>query len=149
MNDEIAEILQRENLTLAPVQKRAVAMMIDELLLSLLLMLVLWDAFAGANGIEEIIGLTNAFILEFMAIKIVYQTFFVYQYGATLGKIVIKIQVLEISTLSSPSIISAFNRAVFRVISEMFFYLGFIWGMMDPNNQTWHDKSARTLVVDA
>jgi len=71
------------------------------------------------------------------------------QYGASLGKIAMKIRVIEIETLQKPNVIVSLNRAIVRVISEMFFYLGFIWGMMDPSKQTWHDKSAKTLVVDA
>ncbi len=71
------------------------------------------------------------------------------QYGATLGKIIMKIQIVEASTLSTPSFTSAFNRAVFRIFSELFLYLGFLWGTMNPLRQTWHDKTARTLVVDA
>ncbi|MEA3523919.1 MAG: RDD family protein, partial [Campylobacterota bacterium] len=77
-----------------------------------------------------------------------YQTFFVMHYGATLGKILMKIQIIEIQTLSHPSLIVSFNRAVFRIISEMLFYLGFLWGSFDPLRQTWHDKTARTLVVN-
>ena len=70
------------------------------------------------------------------------------QYGATVGKIIMKIRVIEIKTLNNPSVISALNRGVFRVISEMLFYLGFLWGMLDPSRQTWHDKTAKTLVVN-
>lgn len=148
-NEEVERLLEREELSLAPIGKRAVAALIDELLLSLLLMIILWDQFGASESLEETINLTNAFVLEFMAIKIIYQTFFVYQYGATLGKIVMKIQVLEVAELSTPSLTSAFNRAVFRIVSEIVFYLGFLWGMMDPLRQTWHDKTARTVVVDA
>jgi uncharacterized RDD family membrane protein YckC len=148
-NEEVERLLEREELTLAPVGKRAVAAVIDEFLLSLLLMIILWDRFGAAESLEETINLTNAFVLEFMVIKIIYQTFFIYQYGATLGKILMKIQVLEITTFSSPSLVSAFNRSIFRIVSEIVFYLGFLWGMMDPLRQTWHDKTARTVVVDA
>jgi uncharacterized RDD family membrane protein YckC len=148
-NEELERLLEREELTLAPIRKRAAAAVIDELLLSLLFMIILWDRFGASGSLEETINLTNAFVLEFMAIKIIYQTFFVYQYGATLGKIAMKIQVVEMSGLSSPSLTSAFNRAVFRIISEVVFYLGFLWGMLDPVRQTWHDKTARTVVVDA
>ena len=93
--------------------------------------------------------LTNQFVLEYMAMKIIYQAFFVMQYGATLGKLAVKIKVIEIKTLNYPSVISSLNRAIFRVISEMLFYLGFLWGMMDKSRQSWHDKTARTLVVNA
>jgi len=147
--EEIQENLQREALVIAPIPKRAFAMFIDEALLSMLLIVILWDAFTSAASVEDVIRLTNAFVLEFMAMKIVYQTFFVMQYGATLGKILMKIRVIEIKTLNTPGFLSAFNRGVFRIISEMFLYLGFLWGTMNPLRQTWHDKTARTLVVNA
>ena len=85
--------------------------------------------------------------MDYIILKIIYQTFFVYQYGATLGKLAMKIKVIEIRTQSNPSFASSLNRAIFRIISEMFFYLGFLWGMMDPLKQTWHDKTAKTLVI--
>lgn len=149
MNDEIEELLHREDLTLADIKKRSVAFFIDEMLLSLLLIFSLWDSFENAKNMEEIISLTNSFVLEYMMIKIIYQTFFVMQYGATLGKIAMKIKVIEIRTLENPNIINSLNRAIFRVLSELFFYIGFLWGMMDPARQTWHDKTAKTLVVNA
>jgi uncharacterized RDD family membrane protein YckC len=149
MNDEIEKLLYRENLVLAPVSKRSIAFMIDELLLSLLLIVMLWDSFAQAANVEEIISLTNTFVFEYIAIKIAYQTFFVMMYGATLGKIFMHIKVIEISSVSNPSILSSFNRAVFRVVSEMLFYIGFLWGIMSPEKQTWHDKTAKTLVINA
>lgn len=148
MNDEIEKILHREDITLADIKKRSLAFVIDELLLSFLLVIALWDSFSSAKTIEEMILLTNSFVLEYMAMKIVYQAFFVMQYGATIGKLMLHVRVIEIRTLQNPTLLSALNRAIFRVISEMLFYLGFIWGMMDPARQTWHDKTARTLVVN-
>ena len=149
MEDKLEERLKREELVIASLKKRGVSMFIDEMLLSLLLIIILWDSFSSAVTVEEMILLTNTFVLEFMAMKIIYQTFFTMQYGATLGKIIMKIQIIEISTLSTPSFQSSFNRGVFRIISELFLYLGFLWGTMNPLHQTWHDKTARTLVVDA
>ncbi len=149
MNEEIANSLHRENIVLADTKKRGMAFFIDEMLLSFLLILALWESFASAKTVEDIIYVTNTFVLEFMAMKIIYQAFFVMQYGATLGKIIMKIKVIEIKTLQSPNVVVSLNRAIFRVISEMLFYLGFVWGMMDQFRQTWHDKTARTLVVNA
>jgi uncharacterized RDD family membrane protein YckC len=149
MNEEIENKLYNEDLTLADTKKRAVAFLIDELLLSFILILSLSDSFANAKTMEEMIHLTNSFVMEYIAIKIIYQAFFVMQYGASLGKIVMKIRVIEIATMQKPSVLSALNRAIFRIISEMLFYLGFLWGLLDPMRQTWHDKTAKTLVVDA
>ena len=149
MNEEIEILLHREGLTLADTKKRALAFFIDEMLLSFLLIFSLWDSFSTAQTTEEIINLTNSFVLEYMMMKIIYQAFFVMQYGATLGKLALKIKIIEIRVVDNPNVIVALNRAIFRVISEMLFYFGFLWGMMNPNRQTWHDLTAKTLVVNA
>ncbi|WP_310440856.1 RDD family protein [Sulfurimonas sp.] len=148
MNEEIQDILHSEGMSLAPIKKRAAAFFIDEMLLSLLLIIALSDSFFEAKTVEEMIILTNKFVLEYMAMKVFYQAFFVMQYGATLGKLLMKIRVVEIKTLQTPNVIVALNRSIVRVVSEMLFYLGFLWGVMDPARQTWHDKSAKTLVVN-
>lgn len=148
MNEELENILHREEMTLASIKKRSMAFFIDEMLLSFILLIALWDSFIDAKTVEEVIFVTNTFVLEYMAMKIFYQAFFVMQYGASIGKIIMKIKVIEIKTLQNPSVVSALNRGIFRVISEMLFYLGFLWGMMDPSRQTWHDKTAKTLVVN-
>jgi len=148
VNEEIENILHREEMTLAPFKKRAMAFFIDEMLLSFLLIIGLGDSFLEAKTIEEMIILTNTFVLEYMAMKIFYQAFFVMQYGASLGKIAMKIRVIEIKTMQTPNVIVALNRSIVRVVSEMLFYLGFVWGMMDPARQTWHDKNAKTLVIN-
>lgn len=149
MNEQLDDVLDREHLTIASLRARSAAFAIDEILISILLFIVLWDSIAAAKTTEAIIGLTNHFLLEFMAIKIVYQTFFTMQYGATLGKIAMKIRVIEVKTLSNPSFFSAFNRAVFRVVSEALLYLGFVWALLDPYRRSWHDFTAKTMVVDA
>ena len=149
MNEEIENLLNREQFALASIQKRALAFFIDEILLSIVFTVIIWNYVTQATGIEQMIDLTNSFVLEYMAIKIVYQTFFVTMYGASIDKIVAKIRVIEIETLDKPRLVVSFNRAVFRVISEMIFYLGFLWGILNPSRQAWHDLTAKTLVIDA
>jgi len=149
MNEEVENILHREELTLASIKKRSLAFFIDEMLLSFLLIVALWDSFTSAQTMEEIIVITNTFVLEYMAMKIFYQAFFIMHYGASLGKMAVKIRVIEIKTLDNPTVLSALNRAIFRIVSEMIFYLGFLWGMLNKTRQTWHDTTAKTLVVNA
>ena len=149
MNDEIQNALHREGMTLASIKKRSMAFFIDEMLLSFILLIALWDKFTQSMNLEETINLTNTFVLEYMMMKVIYQAFFVMHYGATLGKLTMKIKVIELKTLGNPNVLSALNRAIFRVISELVFYLGFLWGILDPSRQSWHDKTAKTLVVDA
>ena len=149
LNPEIEDLLHREELILASVGKRSVAFFIDEMLLSFILIIAMWDSFVSAQTMEELVNVTNNFVLEYIALKIIYQSFFLMQYGASLGKIAMKIRVIEIATLDNPNVLVALNRAIFRVISEMLFYLGFLWVMLDPSRQGWHDKTAKTLVVNA
>ena len=148
MKQNIEQRLHSEGIVIANIRKRSMAFFIDEMLLSFLLIIALGDSFFQAKTVQEMIILTNQFILEFIAMKIFYQAFFIMKYGATLGKIAMKIRVLEVDTLQTPNVIVSLNRSFIRIVSEMLFYLGYLWGMMDPNRQTWHDKSAKTLVVD-
>ena len=146
---EIENILHREGLSLAPISKRLGAFFLDELLLSLLLIVTFWESFSQAKTTLESLYVAQQFSLEYAAITIIYHTLFVYKYGASLGKIAMRIRVVELPTLQNPSLLSAFNRAVFRVVSQTLFYLGFVWGVMDPFRRTWHDLSARTIVIES
>ena len=148
MDETIETLLRRQGLTLASIPKRGLAFVIDEFILSTLFMIVLWDSIAQATDFESFLFITNAYTLEYLGIKIVYHTIFVALYGASLGKMAMRIRVVSVMDGTIPGWPAAFNRAVFRILSEIIFYLGFIWAMFDPANQGWHDRTARTVVVD-
>ena len=148
MNDEVEHRLSSAGLELASMQKRAFAFFIDELILAFLFLIIIYDQVTANSDPDALVALINSFTLEYLLLKIVYQTIFVYQYSATLGKIFMKIQVVDAVTMQRPIFGSALNRGVFRIISEMIFYLGFIWAFYSKNRQSWHDKTARTLVVN-
>ena len=57
MNEEIENILHREGILLASNKKRAMAFFIDEMLLSFLLVIALWDSFAQAVTMEQMINI--------------------------------------------------------------------------------------------
>jgi len=149
VNDEVEQRLSEAGRELATLPKRFFAFFIDELLLSLLFLVILWEQISSASESETIVALINSYTLEYLLIKIIYHTLFIYLYGATIGKIFMKIEVVDAFTMQRPAFSSALNRGVFRIISEMVFYIGFIWAFYDRNRQGWHDKTARTLVVDA
>lgn len=149
MNDEVEARLSGAGLTLAPLRKRALAFFIDEMLLAALFLVIIYDQIAGVSDPDAMVALINSYTFEYLLLKIVYQTLFVFQYGATIGKIVMKIRVVGVDDFQNPIFSSALNRGVFRIISEMVFYLGFVWAFYSKERQGWHDKTARTLVVDA
>ena len=148
-NEELIEKFERENITLAPLGKRALAYLIDELLVSLLFIFIYMDQIPPNATTEETITIINSLVLYVMVLKVIYQTFFVWMYGATLGRIAMKIRVISLSDLEKPSFLLSLSRASFRIISESLFYLGFAWAMLNPKRETWHDKVAHTLVVNA
>lgn len=148
-NEELIEKFENENITLASLQKRGLAYMIDEILISVLFSLIYLDQMPNDMTTEELITTVNSLLGYLVMIKIMYQTFFVWMYGATIGKIAMKIRVISTSDLENPTIIAALSRAAFRIISESLFYLGFVWAYLNPKRETWHDRVATTLVINA
>ena len=43
---------------------------------------------------------------------------------------------------------SSIFRSFARILSEMFFYIGFLFSLFNDGRQTFHDKIGRTLVVN-
>ena len=147
-NEELIEKFERENITLAPLKKRALAYLIDEILVSLLFIFIYVDQIPDNATTEETITIINSLVFYVMVLKVVYQTFFVWMYGATLGRIAMKIKVISLGDLENPSLLFSLSRASFRIISESIFYLGFLWAVLNPKRETWHDKVSKTLVVN-
>jgi len=149
VEEEILDKLQMEGLKLASVSKRTFAFIVDDLIVSMLVFIIFYDSIASANSPEEIINILNSAFGYIVLLKIIYHTFFVWQYGATMGKLLFKIQVVDEKSFLKPDLLKSFIRAVVRIVSESLFYLGFLWGVLNKTRQTWHDKAAKTLVIDA
>jgi len=148
-NEELIEKFESENITLATLQKRGLAYMIDEILISVLFALIYFDQIPDNMTTEEMIDAINGLFGYVVVLKVSYQTYFVWMYGATLGKIAMKIRVISTDDLEKPSFLFSLSRAVFRIVSESIFYLGFVWAALNPKRETWHDRVANTLVVNA
>ena len=148
MEEKILDDLEREGLRLTSISKRSFAFLIDDLIVSLLVFIIFYDSIALSKNVEEVILLINSAFLYIISIKILYHTFFVWQYGATMGKMLFKMQVIDEKTFLKPDFSHSFLRAVVRIVSESLFYLGFLWGVFTKTRQTWHDKLAKTLVID-
>ena len=147
--ESISERLERENIKLASFNKRLFAYLIDDVIISALFFVIYYDAFKNAAGdLQTMIAVISSFIWQLMLLKVLYHTFFVWRYGASLGKIVMKIMVLDGEILDFPSLPKALIRACMRIISEWCFYLGFIWMLGNAAKQSWHDKLSGTIVCE-
>ena len=143
--------INSDNLQLASMRSRALAYVIDDFLVTIIIMMIFWeDIISVSQDMDALMYLLKAELaFPLIILKIIYQTFFVWYYGATIGKIVVKIRIIDVNDWGRVSIISSFLRAVGRIFSEMFFYIGFLIGFFNNGRKTFHDIIGRSLVVNA
>jgi len=147
---------------IASTQKRVSAFVIDDIIIALLLLIIFYNQLVEiashlpiaitAESVEVFKNEMNQFsvknILFILALKVMYHTFFVWQNGMTLGKYFMKVKVVELETKQNPVFVKALLRAVLRIASEVFFYLGFLLAFFLPLKQTLHDKLSNCVVID-
>lgn len=151
MNEDLLFRLEREGLKLAGFGKRILAFLIDEFILSFVIIAIFFDKFVSAiqtGDTEGFVLYVQNFSLSLIALQVLYHALFVYFYGATLGKIVCKIAVVDQALLDKPNLLQAFTRAIFRQLSSMAFFLGFVWAFGNNLRKTWQDFLAKTVVIE-
>ena len=145
---DLANTLERENLKIASITKRAVSMAIDDFLVSFLVVISFFDAFSKAKTFEEMMILTDKIFIYIFIAYTLYHWIFVALYGKTIGKIVTKIRVIDTKTLDKPDFLFAFIRSLMRNFDEMFLYAGMMVAFFDPYNRALHDILGRCIVVE-
>ena len=145
---ELKERLEIEGLKVASITKRAVAMAIDDFLISLLVIIAFFDSFSNAKTYEELMRLTDSLFLYILAAYTLYHWIFVAIYGKTIGKMIVKIKIIDAQTFDKPTFLKAFIRSAVRNFDEMFFYLGMLYALTNPLTQTIHDKISKVVVID-
>jgi len=142
--------MNNENLELAPISKRIFAFLIDELVITILIYLIFWDSLVtNSSNVDQLANVLTNLIFPVFFVKFIYQSFFVWYYGATIGKLILKIKVIDYYNFGRVSLISSTLRSISRIVSEYFVYIGFIFAFFTEGKQTFHDKIGRTLVINA
>jgi len=146
------------SLPIASLKKRVGAFVIDDIVVSLFLMIIFYDqitaSFANITVLDqESVQAMNTFIAEniliVFSVKILYHAILIWQSGMTFGKYIMKIKAVDYETGNRLSFFKAFLRAVLRIGSEVFFYTGFAMAWIMPLRQTFHDKLSNCVVIDA
>lgn len=138
-----------DKLELASMRSRLFAFIIDDLSITLIVLLIFWDKIAMVDGeLTAVMTIMNEAFFQIIILKFVYQTFFIWYYGATIGKIAAKIKVIDYDHFGRVSLFSSAIRSFGRIISETFFYIGFLVAYYTESRQTFHDKFGKTLVVN-
>ncbi len=139
-----------DNLQLASMSSRIKAFIIDDISITLIVALMLWDTIATSGGdFITVMGIMNSAFFQIVLLKFIYQTFFVWYYGATIGKLIAKIRVIDYDDFGRVTLMNSAVRSAGRIVSEMLFYIGFLIAFYTESRQTFHDKFGKTLVVNA
>ncbi|MGX3045934.1 RDD family protein [Helicobacter sp. T3_23-1056] len=154
MNDEqIQEILDREDIQLAGIDRRFVAFVIDSLIVSLVVCLLNFESLERisqsmqSNDIEQVILAMGPMLWQMIVLDVVYQWIFVAWYGASVGKILCKIEVVSIDLLDSPSVGKSFLRALLREFSQVVYYIPFVFALGDSFKRTLYDRLCQSIVI--
>ncbi len=149
--------MDTQHLPIASNAKRVASFVVDDVTVNMLLMVIfssqlealfshidVWD--------EAAVMQVNAFLIAnlpiILAIKVLYHTILIWQSGMTLGKYVVQIKAVDEKTGQKLTFLQAFWRASMRLVSEMVFYIGFLFAFFSPKHQTLHDKVSNCVVVD-
>ena len=146
---EVEKKLDSENIKLSSGIKRFFAYLIDEVIITILFIIIFWDQVSQISSNEQMMAYTASLLPYVLVVKFLYQVIFIYMYGATLGKLALKIKVVEVEYFGLPTLQQAVMRSIMRIVSEMLFYIGFVVALFSPIRLTWQDRLASTLVVDA
>ncbi len=140
-----------DNLQLASLRSRAFAFVVDDVIVSLLILIAYWDMIVAASSDNEALAtlMQTTLFAPLMALKVFYHTFFIWYSGQTIGKRVAKIRVIDVDSWGKVNFLQALFRGFGRVISEIFFYVGFLIGFFNDGRRTFHDFTGKTLVVNA
>jgi uncharacterized RDD family membrane protein YckC len=144
------EQINTDDLQLASMKSRVKAFVVDDLSITLLVIIILWDKISSTNGdLMSTMMIMNEAFIQIIVLKFIYQSFFIWYYGATIGKLISKIKVIDFDNYGRVSLMNSCIRSGGRIISEAVFYLGFFLAYYGDSRQTFHDKFSKTLVVNA
>jgi uncharacterized RDD family membrane protein YckC len=139
------------NIKLSSRKSRIKAFIIDEIFISIIFLIIFYnDIYLLNSDTKTIIFQINSKFIEIFLLKFIYQVFFIWYFQATIGKMIFKIRVITVinDDIIRASLFISIIRSINRIISEIFFYIGFLILFFDTNKQTFHDKISKTIVVD-
>lgn len=144
---------------LAGVGRRAVARFIDQTLLVPGLWFLLGRAIARSIDGDGTLNVGAVFVgtLVVTAIHGLYEIVMVQAYGATIGKMVMKIRIARLSDSANPDLLTSAKRrlpAIVAIVPILGGWMSFLIGVLsivlifvDAKRQTINDKFAKTVVV--
>ena len=126
---------------------RFVATIIDSVLLLLITEPVLYVIYGVEYYDSDVLIMGGWDVLVGYVLPALLVISFWRRYGATPGKMLLGIRVIDEATGQPPAVHRCLARYIGYGISSLPLLLGYLWMLWDPEKQTWHDKLAGTVVV--
>jgi len=101
------------------------------------------------DGKNRVVKITSKKDTAFPILWVLYSTFFLLYWGATPGKRIFKMKVVDHATGAAPDWKASLARSLFMLVSFAVLFLGFLWAFVDKESRCWHDLIAGTMVVSA
>ncbi len=139
-------------LSYASVWTRFAAVFLDGLILWVVNTAINMVAGVGMSGMgsrgrpEAALGLFVILLFLQVAIALTYETVMIGKYGATLGKMACKIQVITAEG-GNVSYMRALGRYFAKILSSMVCLIGYLMAFFDDEKRALHDRICNTRVV--
>jgi len=134
---------------LAPLSKRILSFVVDDVVVSLLFVVIFYEQIAALGSPEALQFFLQKNLWVLLVLKVIYHTFFTAYNGMTFGKYLARIRAVSQESGEVLSYPRALLRSAVRILDEMFFYLGFLPAFLTPMRQTLHDRISGCVVVHA
>ena len=126
---------------------RLVASLIDGVLILLLTFPLLYLFYGKSFFESETAATGTAGIIIQYILPLVITMIFWRSKGATPGKMIMKLKIVDAESMEPASTGRLVLRYVGYYVSSIVLGLGFFWVIWDKKKQGWHDKMGKTVVI--
>ena len=142
--------VQPHNQQYASFWQRLMANICDRLILAIIPLMGLYYLLQAKDFSDLFYRLIVGFFLIYLPsliFNIFYYTWFLNNSGATLGKQIWGIKVVDEDGNFLSLWMAFFREFVAKTVSNVPFYLGFLWMIKEKDSLTWHDMFAGSYVI--
>lgn len=152
LDEKIQDLIDRENLKIASLDMRALAWFVDFFLLSLVFTCI----YTSVGNLSDEQGLIDyevlrtfvvSYVWQMCCLRVIYDSFFIWFYGASLGKILFKMRVVTIDLVDKPCLKDCLLRSLGKMIGEVLLLVTDVFAFGDTFKRALHDRLAKTLVI--
>lgn len=130
--------------------QRLVAWTLEGSLMWLVLLAIFSLGVSTVVSFPDLMGLVMTLLVLIVWIPTVFLLYQVYatsHFGGGLGKMLVGVAVLDEKEKTITNLRAFFRYTIGYLVSDMIFFLGYLWVFKSPEKQAWHDMLADTYVV--